>query len=99
LNEVVRCSTDETAPLVLQLVSVIMMELHKCLEVRNLSSDERDKQSELIGLLCGCLTVIIQKLGSSEPTKYVFLQYADQIMGLSPGSLLVEMPLPMRRPC
>ncbi|KEH35465.1 putative importin-beta domain, importin subunit beta-1 [Medicago truncatula] len=82
LNEVVRCSTDETAPLVLQLVSVIMMELHKCLEVQNLSSDERDKHSELIGLLCGCLTVIIQKLGSSEPTKYVFLQYADQIMGL-----------------
>lgn len=82
LNEVVRCSTDETAPLVLQLVSVIMMELHKCLEAQNLSSDEREKQSELIGLLCGCLTVIIQKLGSSEPTKYVLLQYADQIMGL-----------------
>ncbi|MCI24919.1 importin subunit beta-1-like [Trifolium medium] len=55
LNEVVRCSTDETAPLVLQLVNVIMMELHKCLEAQNLSSDEREKQSELIGLLCGCL--------------------------------------------
>ncbi|PNY06922.1 importin subunit beta-1-like protein, partial [Trifolium pratense] len=82
LNEVVRCSTDETAPLVLQLVAVIMMELHKCLEAQNLSSDEREKQSELIGLLCGSLQVIIQKLGSSEPTKYVFLQYADQIMGL-----------------
>ncbi|WVZ26669.1 hypothetical protein V8G54_005213 [Vigna mungo] len=41
LNEVVRCSNDETAPM-----------------------------------------VIIQKLGSSEPTKYHFMQYADQIMGL-----------------
>ncbi|XWS50326.1 hypothetical protein CRYUN_Cryun12cG0078700 [Craigia yunnanensis] len=41
LNEVVMCSTDETAPLVLQLVP-----------------------------------------GSSESTKYVFMQYADQIMGL-----------------
>ncbi|PNX87388.1 importin subunit beta-1-like protein, partial [Trifolium pratense] len=82
LNEVVRCSTDETAPLVLQLVAVIMMELHKCLEAQNLSSGEREKQSELTGLLCGCLQVIIQKLGSSEPTKYVFLHYADHIMGL-----------------
>ncbi|KAF7830738.1 Importin subunit beta-1 [Senna tora] len=82
LNEVVRCSTDETASLVLQLVPVIMMELHNSLEGQNLSSDEREKQSELQGLLCGCLQVMIQKLGSSEATKYVFMQYADQIMGL-----------------
>ncbi|KAK4277585.1 hypothetical protein QN277_015562 [Acacia crassicarpa] len=82
LNEVVRCSTNETASLVLQLVPVIMMELHKSLEGQNLSSDEREKQSDLHGLLCGCLQVIIQKLGSSDATKYAFMQYADQIMGL-----------------
>ncbi|KAI4337988.1 hypothetical protein L6164_016346 [Bauhinia variegata] len=82
LNEVVRCSTDETAALVLQLVPVIMVELHKSLEGHNLSSDEREKQSELLGLLCGCLQVIIQKLGSSESTKYGFMQYADPIMEL-----------------
>ncbi|XAR71612.1 hypothetical protein NMG60_11017972 [Bertholletia excelsa] len=82
LNEVVRCSTDETAPMVLQLVPVLMMELHKSLEAQKLSADEREKQNELHGLLCGCLQVIIQKLGSSEPTKYVFMQYADQIMNL-----------------
>ncbi|KAM0979031.1 hypothetical protein EV1_014811 [Malus domestica] len=82
LNEVVRCSTDETAPLVMQLIPVIMMELHQTLEGQKLSADEREKQNELQGLLCGCLQVIIQKLGSSEPTKYVFMQYADQMMGL-----------------
>lgn len=82
LNEVVRCSTDETAPMVLQLVPLIMMELHQTLEAQKLSSDEREKQNELQGLLCGCLQVIIQKLGSSEPTKYVFMQYADQMMAL-----------------
>ncbi|KAI5329242.1 hypothetical protein L3X38_028639 [Prunus dulcis] len=82
LNEVVRCSTDDTAPMVMQLVPLIMMELHQTLEAQKLSSDEREKQNELQGLLCGCLQVIIQKLGSSEPTKYVFLQYADQMMGL-----------------
>ncbi|KAG2410893.1 Importin subunit beta-1 [Vigna angularis] len=79
LNEVVRCSNDETAPMVVQLVPVIMLELHQTLE-NQVSSDER--QNELQGLLCGCLQVIIQKLGSSEPTKYHFMQYADQIMGL-----------------
>ncbi|KAE8708603.1 Importin subunit beta-1 [Hibiscus syriacus] len=99
LNEVVRCSTDETAPLVLQLVPVIMMELHNTLEGQKLSSDGREKQSELQGLLCGCLLVIIQKLGSSEATKYVFMQYADQIMGLFLGFLLVGVLLYMRKPC
>ncbi|KAL3604962.1 hypothetical protein D5086_005821 [Populus alba] len=82
LNEVVRCSTDETAPMELQLVPVIMTELHNTLEGQKLPSDEREKQGELQGLLCGCLQVIIQKLGSSEPTKYVFIQYADHIVGL-----------------
>ncbi|KAK6135323.1 hypothetical protein DH2020_030911 [Rehmannia glutinosa] len=82
LNEVVRCSTEETARLVLELVQVIMTELHKTLEAQKLSSDEREKQSELQGLLCGCLQVIIQKLGASEPTKYAFMPHADQIMNL-----------------
>lgn len=82
LNEVVRSSTDDTAPMVIQLVPVIMMELHKTLEEHKLSSYEKEKQAELQGLLCGCLQVFIQKLGASEPTKYVFMQYADQMMSL-----------------
>ncbi|KAK4771446.1 hypothetical protein SAY87_031978 [Trapa incisa] len=82
LNEVVRCSTDETAPMVIQLLPLILRELHLSLESQKFSSDERDKQNELQGLLCGCLQVIIQKLGSSEATKQVFLQLADQMMSL-----------------
>ncbi|KAK9103920.1 hypothetical protein Sjap_021174 [Stephania japonica] len=82
LNEVVRCSTDETASMVIHLVPLIMTGLHQTLETQKLSSDEREKQAELQGLLCGCLQVIIQKLGASEPTKFMFMQYADQMMGL-----------------
>ncbi|KAG9133976.1 hypothetical protein Leryth_004682 [Lithospermum erythrorhizon] len=82
LNEVVRSSTDETAPMVMQLVPIIMMELHQTLESQKMSTDEREKQNELQGLLCGCLQVIIQKLGASEPTKYAFMQHADNIMNL-----------------
>ncbi|KAK8949364.1 Transportin-1 [Platanthera zijinensis] len=82
LNEVVRCSTEETASVVLQLVPVIMGELHQTLGGQNMVSDEKEKQSELQGLLCGCLQVIIQKLGSAELTKHAFMQYTDQIMDL-----------------
>ncbi|OIV93622.1 hypothetical protein TanjilG_04854 [Lupinus angustifolius] len=79
LNEVVRCSNDETAPFVVQLAPVIMLELHQTLE-NHVAADER--QNELQGLLCGCLQVFIQKLGSSEQTKYHLMQYADHIMSL-----------------
>ncbi|XP_078428286.1 ARM repeat superfamily protein [Wolffia australiana] len=76
LNEVVRCSTSETAPTVLQLVPLIMAELHKSLETA------AEKHGELQGLLCGCLQVIVQKLGSAEPSKQAILQYGDQMMDL-----------------
>ncbi|KAK1301944.1 Transportin-1 [Acorus calamus] len=82
LNEVVRCSSDETAPTVAQLVPVLMQELHQTLEAQKLSSEEREKQSDLQGLLCGCLQIIIQKLSSSEATKFILMQFADQAMGL-----------------
>jgi importin subunit beta-1 len=82
LNEVVRCSNDETAPIVMQLIPVIMLELHQTVEAQKLTSDEREKQNDLQGLLCGCLQVIIQKMGSIEGSKYAFMQYADQIMDL-----------------
>ncbi|KAI4374331.1 hypothetical protein MLD38_012338 [Melastoma candidum] len=82
LNEVVRCSTEETAPMVRQLIPHIMLELHQTFEGQKLSSDERDKQNELQGLLCGCLQVLMQKLGSQETFKNVLLQHVDQMMGL-----------------
>ncbi|EXC14450.1 Importin subunit beta-1 [Morus notabilis] len=82
LNEVVRCSTDETASMVLHLVPVIINELNQTFEAQNISSEERERQNELQGLLCGCLQVMIQKLGSSEPTRSLLLQTADQMMSL-----------------
>ncbi|KAL4205011.1 hypothetical protein AMTRI_Chr01g112600 [Amborella trichopoda] len=82
LNEVVRCSTEEAAPLVMQLVPVLMFELSSTLDTPKLSSEEREKQNELQGLLCGCLQVIVQKLGASESTKYGFMQHANHLMNL-----------------
>ncbi|KAF3794631.1 Importin subunit beta-1 [Nymphaea thermarum] len=82
LNEVVRCSMEETASIVMQLIPVFLMKLMETLEMHKLSSEEREKQTELQGLLCGCLQVIIQKLSGSDSTKYGLLQYADQMMAL-----------------
>ncbi|RWR97523.1 importin subunit beta-1 [Cinnamomum micranthum f. kanehirae] len=85
LNEVARCSADETVPTVLQRVPVIMMELNNTVEAQKLSSEEKARQNESQGLLCGCLQVIIQKLGVCEPTKHLFMQYADQVCAITVG--------------
>lgn len=82
LNEIVRCSTDDTASIVAQLVPVVMQKLSSTLDMQVNSSDEREKQTEVQALLCGVLQVIVQKLGSSESTKHAILQYADQMMGI-----------------
>lgn len=82
LNEIVRCSTDDTASIVAQLLPVIMQKLGNTLDMQVNSSDDREKQTEVQALLCGVLQVIVQKMGSSESTKHAILQYADQMMAL-----------------
>ncbi|GBG75999.1 hypothetical protein CBR_g21240 [Chara braunii] len=82
LNEVVRSSTEDTDAIVVQLIPVIMDKLLKTLEMQIVSTDEREKQTELQALLCGSLQVIIQKLSGTESNKYSVQQYADQMMAL-----------------
>ncbi|KAH7293167.1 hypothetical protein KP509_28G014800 [Ceratopteris richardii] len=82
LNEIVRCSTEDTAPVIAQLLPVIMQKLNSTLDMQLNSSDDREKQNEVQALLCGVLQVIVQKLGSSEATKHVILQCADQMMAM-----------------
>ncbi|XP_057838410.1 importin subunit beta-1 [Cryptomeria japonica] len=82
LNEIVRCSTAETANIIVQLLPVILGKLAQTLELQIVSSDDREKQSDLQALLCGVLQVIIQKLGGVDATKYAIQQYADQMMAL-----------------
>ncbi|KAJ0561046.1 putative importin-beta domain, armadillo-like helical, importin beta family [Helianthus annuus] len=83
LNEVVRCSNiAESSQLIAQLLPVIMNKLGQTIELQILSSDDREKQGDLQALLCGVMQVIIQKLSSTDVTKQVILQAADQIMVL-----------------
>ena len=57
LNEIVRSSGDENAALVSQLTPVIMDKLERTMGMQIVSTDDREKQSELQALLCGVLQV------------------------------------------
>eukprot|EP00897_Mesotaenium_endlicherianum_P002367 jgi/Mesen1/2158/ME000152S01245 len=82
LNEVVRCSTEDTAAVVMQLVPVVMQKLSSTLEMQIVSSDDKERQGELQALLCGVLQIIIQKLGGSDATRMGIVQFGDQMMAL-----------------
>ncbi|KAL8206069.1 hypothetical protein R6Q57_009620 [Mikania cordata] len=83
LNEVVRCSNlVESSQIITQLLPVIMNKLGQTIELQILSSDDREKQGDLQALLCGVMQVIIQKLSSTDESKAIIFQAADQIMML-----------------
>ncbi|KAJ6822922.1 importin subunit beta-1-like [Iris pallida] len=83
LNEIVRCSkVPETSNMIAHLLIEIMTRLGKTIEIQIISSDDREKQSDLQALLCGVLQVIVQKLSAYEETKSIILQSADRMMVL-----------------
>ncbi|XP_072985514.1 importin subunit beta-1-like [Typha latifolia] len=80
LNEVVRCSSiPETSNMIAQLLHEILNRLSQTLDIQIISSDDREKQSDLQALLCGVIQVIVQKLSNSD-AKAVIVQSADQMM-------------------
>lgn len=81
LNEVVRCSNlAEASNIITHLLPVIMNKLGETVEFKIMSPKDREKQGDLQASLCGALQVIIQKLSSTDATKSIILQAADQIM-------------------
>ena len=51
-------SAEDTAGSVLQLLPVILQRLEATFAMQLLTAEDREAQSELQGLLCGCLQVI-----------------------------------------
>ncbi|KAJ0088295.1 hypothetical protein Patl1_31405 [Pistacia atlantica] len=83
LNEVVRCcNISETSQIIAELLPAIMSRLDQTLQLHIISSDDREKQGDLQASLCGVLQVIVQKFSSTDDTKSIILQAADQIMVL-----------------
>ncbi|CAL9119119.1 unnamed protein product [Musa acuminata var. zebrina] len=81
LNEIVRRSSiPETSNMIAHLLHEIMTRLSKTLELQIVSSEDREKQSDLQALLCGVIQVILQKLSYSNETKSIIFQSADQMM-------------------
>ena len=74
LNTVLTNSADDTAGSVLQLLPVILQRLEATFAMQLLTAEDREAQSELQGLLCGCLQVITCKLGAQ------IKPHADQMM-------------------
>ena len=74
LNTVLTNSAEDTAGSVLQLLPVILQRLEATFAMQLLTAEDREAQSELQGLLCGCLQVITCKLGAQVKP------HADQMM-------------------
>mmetsp|Transcript_8298 Transcript_8298/g.29142 ORF Transcript_8298/g.29142 Transcript_8298/m.29142 type:complete len:878 (-) Transcript_8298:27-2660(-) len=82
LNESIRCSARDTENVVLQVIPVVIGKLNQTFEVQVSTEDGREKLSELQGLLCGTLTVIISKLGGSPTASAPLMQFADSMVQL-----------------
>ncbi|KAK9806952.1 hypothetical protein WJX72_008531 [[Myrmecia] bisecta] len=79
INEVVRSASADTLPLVGQLIPLMLGKLGATFQ-QAADPNLKERNSELQGLLCGVLQVIVQKLSETDTTKAAVLQYADAIM-------------------
>jgi importin subunit beta-1 len=80
INEVVRCASPDTLPMVGQLIPLMINKLNETLAQQPSTPEAIERQSEIQGLLCGVLQVIIQKLSETDATKPGVLQFGDAIM-------------------
>jgi importin subunit beta-1 len=81
VNEVVRASAPEAAPLVAQLLPVVLGKLGELLTGAAAGSEGAERQEEMAGLLCGVVTVVVQHLTEQgEAARGLVLGYADAIM-------------------
>ncbi|KAK9837148.1 hypothetical protein WJX81_006220 [Elliptochloris bilobata] len=80
INEAVRSAAADTVPLVVQLIPLTLQKLNATLAMAAAAPDARERQSEMQGLLCGVLQVIVQRLSEADSNKAAVLQYADATM-------------------
>lgn len=83
LNEIIRASTQQNAPITQQLVPMVLQKLETTLAALSqpgLGPEAQEKIGEVQGLLCGTLQTIVQKLSGEDATKMMIIQFGDQIM-------------------
>ena len=79
LNTTLTNAAEDTKAHIQQLMPVILQRLEATFQMQIVSNDDREAQSELQGLLCGCIQVMTQKLGEQTAPHFdrmmqVFLQ-------------------------
>mmetsp|Transcript_25568 Transcript_25568/g.35285 ORF Transcript_25568/g.35285 Transcript_25568/m.35285 type:complete len:852 (+) Transcript_25568:355-2910(+) len=80
LDEVVH-STEDTMPIVYQLLPSLLGKLQGTLQMAVSTADERQKQADLQSLFCGTLQTVIQKLSSVDTFRQQMIAgFADQLM-------------------
>lgn len=77
INLLIHTAAPDTYPLIGQLVPALIGKLRTTLTQQGLTGEDREKQNEIQGLLCGSLQVIIQKLDDT-----VVKPHADDLMRL-----------------
>ncbi|GMH44988.1 hypothetical protein BSKO_12945 [Bryopsis sp. KO-2023] len=82
INEMVRSSSSDCLDMVGQLVPLFIQKLGETFQGNSDSGEAREKQSELQGILCGCLTVVIHRLSEPDGQKMMVVSYSDQIMDM-----------------
>ena len=82
LNEVVRHASRDTMSVVHSMLPHIAKKLQDVIEMQTLSPEDRQKQVDLQGLLCGVLMVMIQRCSVEDSDKQVVQQCADYMMQL-----------------
>lgn len=81
VNEVVRASGVDAAPLVAHLVPVAVTKLAEATATQPNTPEVADRQSELQGLLCGVVQVTMQKLtDGGDATRQLAAVQADSVM-------------------
>lgn len=80
LNEVVRASPPDATPLVGALLPATLAKLAAALRAPVASPDARARRADLVSLLCGVLTVALQRLASDDAGKGVAAGHADAVM-------------------
>jgi len=81
VNDVVRASSVEVAPLVAQLVPVFCQKLEEASAAPTPTAEAKEQQSDVQGLLCGVIQVVMTKLSSGgDATQPLALQCAGPAM-------------------
>ncbi|KAK9809817.1 hypothetical protein WJX73_009625 [Symbiochloris irregularis] len=81
INEFVRSASADTLVTVQQLTPIILSRLHQTLPQQGqapLANMSPERLSDLQGLLCGVLQVVVQKLSETDAGKGYVMQLADQ---------------------